>query len=373
MVQSAEVTRQLLGEGQRLVLRDLVYRGTPYTVAYRPLGSPADTIVAFVVPTLDIAATTRAVTRSIAVVALGTTLLIAGLGYLIARSITAPIEQLVVFARKLGTGDRSSRVDVKSRDEIGILARAFNDMADELQTSEEKVLRSERLATAGQLAAAVAHDIRNPLSSIRMQAQLLRTKLQPGEVNQQVLASILREIDRVERVVRGLLDLVKPVELDLKPVQVDELVEQALAIVEAQLAHRKIAVERRLDATLPSPLLDGDRIVQALLNVIENAADAMPTGGTLGIATSASADRSAIRIEVSDDGEGIRPDVRDKLFAPFFTTKREGIGLGLVNTRGIVERHGGSIELLAGRPRGTRAVITLPVAPPRAGGPWPTS
>ena len=362
LVRSALPT-QVTSEGKGPVMKDLTYAGRPYKVAYRALGTPPDAIVAIVVPTSDVAAATRAIAWTIAAIAAVMVILVAVVSQLIARSITAPIQRLVEVTRQLAAGDRTARAEARSGDEISTLARAFNDMAAELRTSEERLLRAERLATAGQLAAAVAHDIRNPLSSMRMQTQILRTRLQPGEANQELLAFILREMDRVERVVRGLLDLVKPAELDVRPVHVNELVEQALGIMQTQLAHRKISVERRLDPAVPIAVLDADRIVQALLNVMANAADAMPTGGTLTSVTAPTEGGAAVRIEISDDGQGVRPEIRPKVFDAFFTTKPEGTGLGLANARSIVERHGGSIELLPRDGRGTRAVITLPVAP----------
>jgi signal transduction histidine kinase len=150
----------------------------------------------------------------------------------------------------------------------------------------------------------------------------------------------------------------------LAPAEVNAVVDRALALMEAQLAHRKVVVERRLDPGAPKALLDADRLTQALLNVILNAADAMPNGGTLTVATSRAADGGAVALEIADDGVGLPPGVRERVFEPFFTTKRDGVGLGLVNTRSVVERHGGSITLEPGAPRGTRAVITLPFAGP---------
>jgi signal transduction histidine kinase len=207
-----------------------------------------------------------------------------------------------------------------------------------------------------------------------MQAQLLRTKLSPGPGARDSLEAILREIDRVERVVEGLLDLSRPGELALETGDVSQVMEEALRAIEPTLNHRKIAVERRLAGELPPARFDRDRLANALLNLIANAADAMPEGGTLVAATGIGEDGSSLFLEIGDHGPGIDPGVRDKLFDPFFTTKREGVGLGLLNTKSIAERHGGRVELLPGEPKGTRARITLPIngpdpvaVPPRGG------
>jgi signal transduction histidine kinase len=142
---------------------------------------------------------------------------------------------------------------------------------------------------------------------------------------------------------------------------VNDVVEEALLLTEPQLRHRKIAITRHLhDARLPPVTLDPDQLKQALLNLILNAADAMAHGGELIVTAGANDAGSAVCIEICDDGTGIDPRIREKLFQPFFSSKREGIGLGLVNAKSIVERHGGTIALLPSHGKGTRAVITLP-------------
>jgi signal transduction histidine kinase len=328
---------------------------------YRTLSAPTNTIVAFAVSTTDIENAKSDVAKTIAVLALGMIALMTLLSYLIARSITMPIQHLVDHTRILASGDLSQKAVVKSHDEIGRLAGAFNDMTDQLRESEEKILHSAKLALTGQLAARVAHDIRNPLSSIKMQAQLLRNKLAPGQANRDSLAAILHEIDRVEWVVQGLLDLARPGKLHLEKMDVADVLNDALALTAAQMNHRHINVEKRFESGTPLIELDPDRLRQAFLNVLMNASEAMPGGGTILAVIGTEGDGTGVQIEISDDGDGLSEANRDKVFDPFFTTKREGVGLGLVNTKSIVERHGGTIRLLPRIERGTRVVITLPV------------
>ena len=140
--------------------------------------------------------------------------------------------------------------------------------------------------------------------------------------------------------------------------------EAAIRSVESGLGHRKIVVRRALTADLPKVPIDAHRLQNALLNLIENAADAMPEGGTIALSTRLRPEKGAVEIEVIDDGCGIDPAIRDRLFDPFFTTRREGVGLGLVNTKSIVERHGGRVALQPGEQRGARAIITLPCIMP---------
>lgn len=360
LVRSPQVIEQIFTQGQALVMRDARHRGRPYKFAYRPLRYPPDTVIAFVAETSDIVAAQNAVARNIAILAVVLIVVMALVSQMIARSITSPVERLVEHTKSLASGDLTKRATVQSNDEIGRLAEAFNDMTEQLRQSEERVLRSEKLAVTGQLAARVAHDVRNPLSSIKMQAQLLRNKLKPSEANAASLQAILREVDRVEWVVQGLLDLARPEELRLEAGQVNEVLEEALEVTGAQLQHGKITVVKKIEPHLPPVKLDADRLKQALLNVILNAAEAMPRGGTLVATTRINQGGLAVTIEICDDGVGMDPKTQHKLFDPFFTTKREGVGLGLVNTKSIVERHGGTIHLVPRNGKGTRVSITLP-------------
>ena len=358
LIQTEDVLRRIFSEGEELILMDVVHRGVPYKVAYRPIRFPSDAVIAFVADTSDMAQAKRAVARNIGLLAAVMIPVLVLISQLIARSITKPVHELVAHTKTLAAGELTRKADVTSHDEIGELASAFNEMADQLRESEEKLLRSEKLAVTGQLAARVAHDIRNPLSAMKMQAQLLRNKLQPGEANETTLQAILSEIDRVEWVVQGLLDLGRPVELRLKPGSINVVVEDALAATKARLVHGKIRPHLNLGSDVPNVELDPDRLKQALLNIIMNAAEAMPVGGNLRVATISEGD--SVRIEITDNGEGIVPEDFGKLFDPFFTTKRDGVGLGLVNTRSIVERHGGRIDVEPASGKGTRVIITLP-------------
>jgi two-component system sensor histidine kinase HydH len=173
---------------------------------------------------------------------------------------------------------------------------------------------------------------------------------------------VLHDVDQVETVVRGMLELAKPGELQKRPTSLKELLEGILRQLAPQLAHRKIQVETDIGSDLPELGLDQQRFRQALLNLIFNAADAMPDGGTLRISAVPTSQGRTVQLDVCDDGVGIDPAVAGRLFDAFVTTKRDGVGLGLLNTKAIVESHGGTIELTAREGRGTRARIELPAA-----------
>ncbi len=342
--------------------------GTPCYVAFRRPPALSDTIVAVVSEASELTAATRAVTRAIVSAAGVSLLLMVLVSQLIARRVTAPIDELVHFASGVAVGDSDRRAAVGT-DEVGRLGQAFNDMLDRLERSRQALVRSEKLALAGLIAARVAHDIRNPLSSIKMQTQLLRSALHPGAraagrrdvdlKSGEMLDGVLRDISQVETVISDLLELARPGVLKKHPVRLDALVREVLLQLAPQLAHRKIRVELHLDDQLPPVPLDTDRFRQALLNVVNNAADAMTTGGTLSVATRR--DGWAIALDVCDDGTGIAPDLLERVFEPFVSTKRDGVGLGLVNARAVVESHGGRIEITPRSPKGTRATLRLPI------------
>ncbi len=329
----------------------------PCYVAYRLVSGRAETVVAVVGETSEVVAATRAIARGTVLTALASLVALILVSQFVARRVTAPLERLVDFAH--GAGERSPGRAAEGTDEVGRLGRAFNEMLDRLDQSQQKLVRSEKLALAGLLAARVAHDIRNPLSSIKMQTQMLQTRLRDDDART-LITAVLHDVGQVESVIRDLIELARPGELHAQQVRLNEVVGDVLAHLEARLAHRKIAVEAHLAAALPIVSLDVERFRQALLNLIFNATDAMPNGGLLTVSTLAG-DGSTIILDVCDDGTGIDEALRDRVFDPFVSSKPGGVGLGLVNVKAVVELHGGSITLGPRQPRGTRASIVLPV------------
>ena len=210
------------------------------------------------------------------------------------------------------------------------------------------------------MAARVAHDIRNPLSSIKMHAQPVGASERDDAQTPAIVAAILRDIQQLEVVVRDLIELARPGELKRRPVRFNDLVGDVLNQLSLQLTHRKIAVDLALADQLPLISLDPERFRQLLVNVVGNAADSRATGGTLRVVTRTIDGGAGIVLDVCDTGTGIDPDIRDRVFDPFVSTKRDGVGLGLVNAKAVVESHGGTIELTAIEPKGARARITLP-------------
>ncbi len=333
----------------------------PCFVAYARMAARPDAIVAVIAQSSELAAATQALTRTILIAAILSVLLMILVSQVVARRVTAPLNALVAFTRNVSPDGSSARADVGS-DEVGRLAAAFNDMLDRLDRSRDALVRSEKLALAGLMAARVAHDVRNPLSSMKIQAQLLGSCLGDQVQSRKLLDAVLRDIQQLESVVRDLIELARPGELHRQPTDVDAVVADVLQQLAAQLAYRKITVDAALPAGLPPVDLDERRFRQALLNLMGNAADAMPTGGTLTVNAQLADRGSSVILDICDDGVGIDPAIRDRLFDPFVSTKRDGVGLGLVNAKAVVDSHGGTLELAPRSPKGTRARIVLPVS-----------
>jgi signal transduction histidine kinase len=235
-------------------------------------------------------------------------------------------------------------------------------MLDRLEVSRDALLRSEKLAVAGLLAARVAHDVRNPLSAVKLQTQMLHDGLRDPE-QRSLAAAALRDIEEVERVVRDLLELARPGALARQLSRIEEVVAETLAQLSPGLEHRKIVPVTELAGDLPRVDLDRGRFKLALSNVILNAADAMPTGGRISVSARAVDGGAGVELEVCDDGIGVDPAAAERVFDPFYSTKTEGVGLGLVNARAVVRSHGGRIGLSPRKPRGTCVTIWLPAAP----------
>lgn len=333
----------------------------PCFVAYAAVSTRPDTLVAVVAQSTELTAASQALTRTILIAAAVSVLVMVLVSQVVAGRVTAPLDALVAFARDVSPTGSNRRAAV-GHDEVGRLAAAFNDMLDRLDRSRDALVRSEKLALAGLMAARVAHDVRNPLSSMKIQAQMLGSCLDDRTQSRKLLDAVLRDIQQLESVVRDLIELARPGELNRQPMSMAAVVDDVLQQLSAQLSYRKISVTATAGAPLPPVDVDVGRFRQVLLNLIGNAADAMPTGGTLTVATHRSDGGDSVVVDICDDGVGIDPAIRDRIFDPFVSTKRDGVGLGLVNAKAVVESHGGTLELTARAPKGTRARIALPVS-----------
>ena len=335
----------------------------PCHVSYRPVEGRPGVTVAVVAESTEASAAVRAVARTLALTAMAGLVILIMVSQVIARKVTAPIEQLVTFTHNVADGGRARAQT--GTNEVGRLGHAFNEMLDRLDASQSALVRSEKLALAGLMAARVAHDIRNPLASMKIHAQLLESRVKGDARSGILINAVLDDISQVESVIRDLIELARPGEIRRLPTDINALLRTVLRQLDARLLHRRVAAELDLPDRLPLVNIDPERFSQALLNVIVNAVDAMPNGGTLSIQTRATGD--AVVINIDDDGVGIDADILDRVFDPFVSSKPGGVGLGLVNARAVVESHGGRITLTPRQPRGTRAMMTVPLGPSHHG------
>jgi signal transduction histidine kinase len=272
---------------------------------------------------------------------------------LLTRAILRPVALLREGARRVGAGDLEARIDVRGRDEFAELGTSFNQMTADLARKQEALLRSQKLASIGQIAAGVGHEINNPLGVILGYVKLMRR-----ENDAEGLRIIEEEASQCQRIVRDLLDLARPPRLDLEPVDLGALARDAVARLEesGQLAGKTVELPPA-DARV---VANGDegKLRQVAANILLNAAQATPAGGRVTI--DVAQDDGEVSFAIRDTGPGIPADVLPRIFEPFVTTKRVGTGLGLAIAHAIVDAHGGRIVVDSSAGDGTRVTVNLP-------------
>jgi two-component system NtrC family sensor kinase len=308
-------------------------------------------------------------------------------------AVVRPVLRLVRATRRVASGDLRQRVPVESRSELGQLELSFNDMAEslararaerlqllasleqqveertaELRAAQDRLVQSEKLSSLGRLAASVAHEINNPLAGILTYAKLLIRTLEDPAADDRARAAavkqlrlVQRETERCTAIVRNMLDFARERPLTLTDIGVNAVIDEALMLVANQAKLQDIRLEKSL-GDLPLVHADSGQLRQALINIIINACDAMVGGGRLTVVTRVDA-RGMVEVRVSDTGCGIPPEHLAKVLDPFFTTKEKGTGLGLSVVYGIVERHGGKVEIQSEVGKGTTVIIRLPSVP----------
>jgi signal transduction histidine kinase len=303
------------------------------------------------------------------------------------------IKQLTDAAETVARGDLSKPVVVgKRRDELATLAQAFEQMRveightrraieqrleereklihlltrsnDELRTAQARLIEAERFAAIGELAAAVAHGIRNPVAGIKAAAQFASLDLPTDHPLHENIVDIISEADKLEARIKTLLNFAKPFEPQLTPCRVEPAVNYAAAAVRSRMVAQGIDLTVDLDPELPQTEIDEVQIEQVLLALLSNAVEAMPAGGHITVTGRVAGDGQRLRIEVIDTGPGIPPDQIGRVFELFFTTRSSGTGLGLAVAKKIVERHGGTIAAESGSGGGARFIIELPLPAP---------
>jgi signal transduction histidine kinase len=310
-------------------------------------------------------------------------LVVGSLGSVVlAQRITKPLQALTRGVAAVGRGDLTQQISIQTKDELGELAQAFNEMTAQLahmRELEERLRRADRLAALGTMAAGIAHDIRNPLTSILIFSQLMSLHHDDPDVRAKFDRVVPRELERVQAVIEDMMELARSSTLHLEPTNLNEVLAQVLELYEGQAATLGVKISREFAPDLLICMADRKRLHRCFSNIIANGIQAMPNGGDLGVRTvlasfaglshphadipvAGAPSSPAIRVVISDTGQGIPPDRLSRIFDPFYTTKDKGLGLGMAITHRIIEDHKGSIDVQSQVGLGTTFTIHLPVS-----------
>ena len=250
---------------------------------------------------------------------------------------------------------------IKGTDRFIVVQRDITDFKD----LEQKFYESQKLAAVGQLSAGIAHEVRNPLSSIKMSLQILEKRMNPQDNDLKRFKIAQREVEHLEKLVSDILVFARPAEPEMAPGDINQFLKYSLHLAEKEIAEKRVRVENRFDDKVPRMLFDPAMLQQAFLNLYLNAIDAMEAGGKLSISSRLTdGDGKSVSIEVADSGAGIEADVLPHVFNPFFTTKNYGTGLGLSQVKKIIDLHSGNIDITSKKGSGTKVTVTLPVKQP---------
>jgi two-component system NtrC family sensor kinase len=369
---SEEVYEQVLIRGLPWIDRAFVVNNW-YIAAYEPIRDIKDTIVGILYvgvleeKFIDMRNRATAIFLGIACAGMIIALIISNF---LAKGILQPIKQLIFASHQWAGGNLDYRVETAQNDEIAELTDTFNMMASSLKERDERlkeyahqqIMKSERLATLGQLAAGVAHEINNPLGAVLMYAHLSLEETPAEDSRYQNLGKVVGEATRCKNIVRGLLDFARQREPNVEEADVNDILKRTLSLLRNQALFQNIKIMVQLLPSLPKAMMDSGQIQQVFTNIILNAAEAMDGEGELIVATRTADDGEFIEVEFTDTGCGIPRENLEKIFDPFFTTKEvgRGTGLGLAVSFGIIARHQGTIEVESNVHKGTTFIVRLP-------------
>ncbi|MEW6556689.1 MAG: HAMP domain-containing sensor histidine kinase [Elusimicrobiota bacterium] len=304
------------------------------------------------------------------------------LSVILFRSISHPLTKLKEGAARIGAGNFNSEIQLSGgkNNELTLLADAFNKMAQNLKVKETQIIQMDRMASLGQLAGGIAHELNNPLTGVLGQSQIILEKLPQADPLRDTLEKITRAAERCRKITKGLLDFARQKDYYFEPTDISKVVDSSLEICSSDIAASNIHIIRNYRTNIPKLKVSIPHIQQVFLNIITNAIHSMPAGGTLTITTEARSKSqearnqklesdilpltSCILVSFKDTGIGIPKANIDKIFTPFFTTKEpgKGTGLGLAISYGIVQRHNGTVMVSSeGEKKGATFTVKLPI------------
>jgi len=276
--------------------------------------------------------------------------------------VTRPVRRLSESARQVAAGNWNTTVEVTSRDEVGQLAQAFNRMTHELVEQRERLLQSERVAAWRELARRLAHELKNPLFPLQITVENMQRAREThpqefDEVFREGSRTLLAELANLKQIIARFSDFAKMPAPEMQPVNLNALAGETMKLFEAQFTQARVAARAELSPDLPAVPADPEQISRALRNLILNAIDAMPEGGTLVVRTARQG--AGARLEISDSGKGLSREECERLFTPYYTTKTHGTGLGLAIVQSVVSDHHGRIAVESQPGKGTTFRIDL--------------
>ncbi len=395
-VKETEPIRRLIsGKEKEFVGEFIDYRGIPVLGAYYYLPEMGWGLVAEqdVEEAFEPA---QNMNRTIILLVVASSLFAALIAYSLSANILKPLGILKKTIERIREGEHKTRFPVRRRDEIGITGEVFNEMLERLETAQQmlkkrvdaadrelisahrelqtrhkqlmqaqkQLLRAERLSTMGEVAAGLAHEINNPLTTIKMLINSIEGEDASSAEHRHAMRIIAEEIDKVASMIGRFMDLTHPRRMRSEPVVIEKVIDRTLALVRPKLDGAGITINIDIPGEIPSVVGDERQLGQLLLNLILNSINAMPNGGTIMISAEGHIEKESglnhLRIKFSDTGSGISEAVINKIFHPFFTTRADGTGLGLSIVARIVESHGGNIRVRSALGAGTTFYIDLP-------------
>jgi len=283
---------------------------------------------------------------------------------------TKPMSRLLTATSRLKAGDLDYNVE-KLNDEFDDLAQSFNDMTRSLKEVMQTMVRAEEMVLMGEMASRLAHEIKNPITGIKLAAELIRDEAGLEGEHRELCLKTIDQIKNIEKLMKGLLSFARPPRPELEREDLNMIIETSLSTVEMLVQKRSdttgsnsvVRIIRDLDEGLPAVFTDASQVQQILLNLMLNAYDAMPAGGRLTVRSFREPDGDMLGVEISDTGEGIPPQDFKKIFMPFYSTKIRGTGLGLAIVSKLTELLGGKLSFTSELKRGTTFTVSFPADP----------
>jgi len=278
---------------------------------------------------------------------------------LVLKKIGASVRDILNVTDKIASGDFNCKANGSDIRELNTLASSINQMSDKLMTYEKQLVDSTRLMSASKIAAAMAHEIKNPLSSIKMLAQMIQKRFKHDDEGVEMIEAFIKEINRIDNLVSDLGTLSGSPKFLFSMTDPSLPLEEVICLIKPKLDHLNIHLKSEIEPDLPEIMVDRDKIKQILWNLMLNGAQSMPQGGMLEVFLGKDENSGLIEYTIKDSGSGIDPEDMANIFTPFFTTKKEGIGIGLHVSREIATAHGGKIKIIPTN-QGTKAVFFIP-------------